>query len=79
MGDKNMYYTQRLKELRERKEITQKEIAEAIGIKQQQYQRYENGENMMPVNYLIEICKYLKVSADYILCFTDIYTKLPKK
>ena len=74
-----MYYTQRLKEFRDKKEITQKEIAETIGIKQQQYQRYENGENMMPVNYLVEICKKYKVSADYILGFTDTYTKLPRK
>lgn len=74
-----MYYNQRLKEIREKREIKQKEIAEAIGIKQQQYQRYEKGENIMPVSYLIEICKYLNVSADYILCFTDNETKLPKK
>lgn len=74
-----MYYTQRLKEFREKREITQKEMAETIGIKQQQYQRYENGENMMPVNYLIEICKNYKVSADYILGFTDTFAKLPKK
>lgn len=66
-----MYYTQRLQWIRDCRNISQKEIAEAIGLKQQQYARYEKGINMMPVSHLIKICKYLDVSADYILGLTD--------
>ena len=66
-----MYYTQRLQWIRDCRNISQKELAEAIGLKQQQYARYEKGVNMMPVTYLIKICKYLDVSADYILGLTD--------
>lgn len=47
--------------------ITQKEIADYLGIKQQQYARYEKGVNIMPVTYLPKICEYLNVSADYVL------------
>lgn len=66
-----MYYTQRLQWIRDCRNISQKELAEAIGLKQQQYARYEKGINMMPVSHLIKICKYLDVSADYILGLTD--------
>lgn len=66
-----MYYTERLVWLRDCKSISQKEIADALHIKQQQYSRYERGINIMPVTYLIEICKYLNVNPDYILGFTE--------
>ena len=66
-----MYYNERIQWVRENKNITQKEIADYLGIKQQQYARYEKGVNIMPVTYLPKICKYLNVSANYILGLTD--------
>ena len=62
-----MYYNERIAWIRDCKNITQKDIAEFLGIKQQQYARYEKGINVMPVTYLPKICTYLGVSADYIL------------
>ncbi|MBR2320190.1 MAG: helix-turn-helix transcriptional regulator [Clostridia bacterium] len=60
-------YNERLAWERDCQNITQKEIAAHIGIKQQQYARYEKGVNEMPVSYLLKACEYLNVSADYIL------------
>ena len=40
-------------------------------MEQTQYSRYERGENEIKVNVLIEICKALNVSADYLLELTD--------
>jgi transcriptional regulator with XRE-family HTH domain len=62
-----MYYNERIAWIRDCKNITQKEVANHLGIKQQQYARYEKGINVMPVTYLPQICAYLNVSADYIL------------
>lgn len=62
-----MYYNEKIQFVRESKNITQKELAQHLGIKQQQYARYEKGTNVMPVTYLKEICLYLNVSADYII------------
>lgn len=73
-----MYYTERLKWIRDCKNITQKELANALGIKQQQYARYEKGINIMPVTYLNKICEYLNVSADYIIGLTDDMKELKK-
>ena len=73
-----MYYTERLQWIRNCKNITQKDIATAIGIKQQQYARYEKGINIMPITHLIKICEYLNISADYILGFTEEMKSLKK-
>lgn len=62
-----MYYTDRLQWIRDCKNITQKEMAKALGIKQQQYARYEKGINIMPITYLKPICEYLNICADYII------------
>lgn len=62
-----MYYNEKIQYIRETKNITQKQIAEHLKIKQQQYARYEKGINVMPITYLKEICLYLQCSADYII------------
>lgn len=51
MGD-YMYYTDQMKFIKEIRAITQEEVAIFLGIKQQQYARYEKGINIMPVIYL---------------------------
>lgn len=62
-----MYYNEKIAYERDKQNITQKEMAFRLGIKQQQYSRYEKGINVMPVTYLPRICEILNVSADYIL------------
>ena len=64
-------YTERLLIAREKRGMTQKELSEIIGLKQQQYARYEKGINIMPLTYLKKICIALDISADYILGLTN--------
>ena len=66
-----MYLYQRIKDTREDQDIDQGEMAKQLGIKQQQYSRYERGENEIPVHYLIEVADILKVSIDYLVGRTD--------
>ncbi len=74
-----MYFTQRLRDLREDKDLKQEDIAKVLKITRQQYQLYESGKRKIPVDLLIELCKFYNVSADYILGFTDTLNELPKK
>lgn len=74
-----MYYTDRLQWVRDCRNITQKELATQLGLKQQQYARYEKGVNVMPVTYLANICRILDVSADYILGLTDSMVSYKKE
>lgn len=67
-GDKTVQvYQIRLRQLREDHDKTQKQIAEHLGIEQTVYSRYETGKNDMKPFQIIELCKYYKVSADYVL------------
>ncbi|MDE6471020.1 MAG: helix-turn-helix domain-containing protein [Eubacterium sp.] len=62
-----MYYTNRLKDLREDKDLKQDEIAAVLNMTRQQYQLYESGKRKLPIEKLIMLCKFYNVSADYIL------------
>ncbi len=56
-----------LRELREDNDLTQNDIAEVLGTTQQVYSRYEKGINEIPVRHIITLCKFYKISSDYIL------------
>ena len=72
-----MDYRQRIRDLREDADKTQTQIAEYLGTSQTMYARYERGANEMPIRYLVALCKYYQVSADYILGFTNHIIPLP--
>ena len=71
-----MYYYQRLKDLREDAEKKQSEIAEFLGIKQQQYSRYEQGLREIPFHHVITLAKFYNVSLDYLAGLIDTPRKL---
>lgn len=66
-----MDYIERIRALREDRDITQQTIANVLGTSQTMYARYERGANELPIRHLIMLCKFYNVSADYILGFTD--------
>lgn len=61
----------RLKDLREDKELNQKQVAEIIETSQSYYSQYENGQKMIPIDRLIVLAKFYDVSVDYILGLTN--------
>lgn len=66
-----MYYYQRLRDLREDCDKTQKDIAEYLGILQNQYHRYESGKREIPYHLAIKLAEYYNVSLDYIAGLTN--------
>ena len=67
-----MKYIKRIRDLREDSDKTQTEIAEYLGTSQTMYARYERGANELPIRLLLALCKYYNVSADYLLCISDV-------
>ena len=59
----------KLRDLREDNDLTQQSVAEYLGTSQTMYARYERGANELPVRHLITLCKYYKVSPNYVLGF----------
>lgn len=62
-----MAYQEKLRNLREDKDMTQAQIAMVLGTTKNQVGKYERGEQEMNINHLITLCQFYKVSADYIL------------
>ncbi len=67
-----MGYAQILRDLREDKDLYQKDIAEILKTTQSYYSQYENGKRPLPLEHLITLCKFYNVSADYILGLPDL-------
>lgn len=62
---------QRLRELREDHDLLQKEVAAALEIRCNVYQRYEYGIRMIPTEKLILAADFYNTSTDYILGRTN--------
>ena len=60
-------YVKRIRDLREDHDKTQQEIADMLGTSQTMYARYERGANELPLRHLVKLCRYYRVSADYVL------------
>lgn len=62
-----MDYCERMRELRQDKDLKQKDIAKMLGVAQTTYSQYELNKRPMPIEYLVALCKFYHVSADYML------------
>lgn len=67
-----MPLTERMKLCRINNKETQSEAAEALGIIQTHYSKYERGKIEINVRYLKKLCEHWNVTADYLLGLTDI-------
>ena len=62
-----MYYAERMRNLRQDNDLSQKKVADMLGVAQTTYSQYELEKRPMPIDYLIALCKFYNVSADYML------------
>ena len=61
----------RIKDLREDKDLSQKEIAKILNMSQTGYSKYEVGTNDIPTKILIKLAQFYNTSVDYLLGLTD--------
>lgn len=61
----------RIRDLREDKDMNQTQIAVHLGMSQTGYSKYETGERDIPTSILIKLADYYEVSVDYILGRTN--------
>lgn len=62
---------QRLRDLREDRDLTQKEVAAFLGIDQRVYSNYEIGKREIPARFVAALAGFYDTSADYILGLTN--------
>jgi len=61
----------RIRDLREDRDLTQKQIAEVLGMSQTGYSKYETGENDIPTAILIKLADFYGTTTDYLLGRVD--------
>lgn len=68
----------RLKEIREDKDLLQSDIAKILNVSQVAYSYYEIGKRQLPIDLLKKLAIYYQTSTDYLLGLTDVRTPYPK-
>ena len=61
----------RIRDLRTDHDLSQKQLADYLGMSQTGYSKYEVGTNDIPTQILIKLARFYNVSVDYILGETD--------
>ena len=72
-------YFQRLKDLRDDKDLSQAEVAGLLNIRQTVNSRYERGAQTIPLQHLLKLADFYNTSTDYILGRTNQQKPYPKK
>ena len=62
-----MKFKERLKELRQEKCLSQKQLAQKIGVSQKAIDFWERGINEPKVSYIFALAQFFKVSSDYLI------------
>lgn len=70
---------QRIRDLREDKDLSQTKMAAILSMSQTGYSKYETGENDVPTSILIELADFHGTSVDYILNRTNVKKPYPKQ
>ena len=65
----------RIRDLRNDRDLTQKDVAELLGMSQTGYSKYETGENDIPTAILIKLARFYNTSIDYLLGETSQKTR----
>ena len=68
----------RLRDLREDRDLTQKDIADYLHIRQNTYSQYENGVRQIPIDCLVRLAIHFNTSIDYIVGLTDNSPPYPR-
>ena len=77
--EKKMRKYERIRNLREDKDLTQAEMGNLLNISQRSYAHYESGTRNIPIDVLIDIADIFEVSLDYITERSDVRNIVRKK
>ena len=66
-----MDYRTRMRNIREDRDLTQKQVGEIINKSQQGYNHIDTGREELKIEDLIKLCQFYNVSADYFIGLTD--------
>lgn len=68
----------KIRDLREDRDISQKQIAQYLLCDQSLYSKYEREEREIPLRLLIKLAIYYNVSIDYLVGLTEVKKPYPR-
>ena len=68
----------KIREIREDRDLTQKQISKILNCTQQTYSRYETQEITIDINNLIKLAEFYNTSTDYLLGLTNEIKPYPR-
>lgn len=69
---------ERIRHLREDKDLTQKQVGQLLNMSQTGYNQYETGKNDIPTTVLIKLANFYNTSTDYLLGLTNEIKPYPR-
>ena len=79
MLNRVIYMQLRIRDVREDRDLTQKQLADILMCDQSLYSKYERGERPLPIEFADKLADYYGVSVDYLLGRTSVKKPYPKK
>ncbi|MBQ3147358.1 MAG: helix-turn-helix transcriptional regulator [Oscillospiraceae bacterium] len=74
-----MDYRERLRNIREDRDLTQAELGKVLNKSQQGYNHIETGRAELKIDDLVALCRFYDLSADYIIGLVDKQTSYKRK
>lgn len=72
-------FLKRIRDLREDRDLYQRELAKYLGVDQSTYSDYESGRINLPLDVLTKLADFYNVNIDYLLERTDVKKAFPKR
>lgn len=69
---------ERIRNLREDNDLTQRELGKILSVSQRAYSNYENGDRGIPIEILSQLADYYNTSVDYLIGRTNIKIPYPR-
>ena len=69
---------ERIRHLREDKDLTQKQVGQLLNMSQTGYNQYKIGKNDIPTTVLIKLANFYNTSTDYLLGLTNEIKPYPR-
>lgn len=66
-----MDYRERLRAVREDRDLTQAQVGKLLNKSQQGYSHIESGRAELKIDDLVTLCRFYNLSADYMIGLTD--------
>ena len=70
---------ERIRNLREDRDLRQRDLAELLNCTQVCYSYYEIGKRDIPTDVLIQLARFYRTSTDYLLGLTDVREPYPRR